>query len=243
MSLNMLQLEPDLAALVRFLVSQGQHHWADQDLGYGTHAWLAATFGELAPRPFRLFRDRSARRPPKLLAYTSHSLQELADYAITFAEPAAQAVCDPRTGLQLAALPAAWPTGHRYGFEVLACPTARKSRSGQEKDVFLQRADHAEPGTTLDRAQVYGEWLQSQTRLAVALESVSLDGFSLSGQLRRRQPTASRDRTERHLVRPRALLRGVLRVTDSDAFAALLARGIGRHRSFGYGMLLLRPAP
>jgi len=35
---------------------------------------------------------------------------------------------------------------------------------------------------------------------------------------------------------------GVLQVRDSAAFAALLARGIGRHRAFGFGMLLLKPA-
>ena len=30
-------------------------------------------------------------------------------------------------------------------------------------------------------------------------------------------------------------------VTDPVAFVGLLARGMGRHRSYGYGMLLLRP--
>ena len=34
---------------------------------------------------------------------------------------------------------------------------------------------------------------------------------------------------------------GTLRVTDPAAFAAGLARGIGRHRAFGFGMLLLAP--
>ncbi|GAB4211209.1 MAG: hypothetical protein OHK0013_32690 [Sandaracinaceae bacterium] len=40
--------------------------------------------------------------------------------------------------------------------------------------------------------------------------------------------------------RPNAVLEGTLRVTDADAFRALLARGLGRHRAFGFGMLLLR---
>ena len=35
---------------------------------------------------------------------------------------------------------------------------------------------------------------------------------------------------------------GTLTVGDPDAFSRLLARGIGRHRAFGFGMLLLRPA-
>jgi CRISPR system Cascade subunit CasE len=42
--------------------------------------------------------------------------------------------------------------------------------------------------------------------------------------------------------RPNVVLEGTLRVTDADAFRALLARGVGRHRAFGFGMLLLRRA-
>ncbi|MEQ8964701.1 MAG: type I-E CRISPR-associated protein Cas6/Cse3/CasE [Azospirillaceae bacterium] len=41
---------------------------------------------------------------------------------------------------------------------------------------------------------------------------------------------------------PDAVFEGVLRVDDPAAFAALLARGVGRHRAFGFGMLLLAPA-
>lgn len=45
-----------------------------------------------------------------------------------------------------------------------------------------------------------------------------------------------------NLERPQALMTGEMVIADAAAFAALLARGIGRHRAFGYGMLLLRPA-
>jgi CRISPR system Cascade subunit CasE len=37
------------------------------------------------------------------------------------------------------------------------------------------------------------------------------------------------------------LFSGQLQVNDGDAFARLVTSGIGRHRSFGFGMLLLRP--
>ena len=37
-------------------------------------------------------------------------------------------------------------------------------------------------------------------------------------------------------------MQGVLTITDGGAFASLLARGVGRHRAYGYGMMLLRPA-
>jgi CRISPR system Cascade subunit CasE len=40
---------------------------------------------------------------------------------------------------------------------------------------------------------------------------------------------------------PDAMLAGQLRVTNSQAFAQLLANGLGRHRAFGFGLLMLRP--
>jgi CRISPR system Cascade subunit CasE len=41
---------------------------------------------------------------------------------------------------------------------------------------------------------------------------------------------------------PDVAFAGVLTVGDPEAFAALVARGVGRHRAFGFGMLLLAPA-
>ena len=40
---------------------------------------------------------------------------------------------------------------------------------------------------------------------------------------------------------PDAVFRGRLRIEDDAGFTELLARGIGRHRAFGFGMLLLAP--
>jgi CRISPR system Cascade subunit CasE len=40
---------------------------------------------------------------------------------------------------------------------------------------------------------------------------------------------------------PDVTFHGELRILDAPSFQALLTRGIGRHLSFGYGMLLLRP--
>ena len=36
-------------------------------------------------------------------------------------------------------------------------------------------------------------------------------------------------------------MQGNLTITEPEKFACLLARGVGRHRAYGYGMLLLRP--
>lgn len=243
MSLYMVQMHPDPAALIRFLASQGLNQNADTDLGYGVHAWLSAVFGERVPHPFRLYMDAHPYQPPKLLAYSSHKLEELLDHALSFAEPAARAVCQLEQDLSVAKLPgpAQWATGRRLGFEVLACPVVRRARSGVERDVFLHHADHAAPDAGLSRAVIYGDWLSTQCRDAIAIETVELAGFHLVRQWRRGQRTGKEKREHSRLTRPSALLRGVLRITDGADFHALLARGIGRHRTFGYGMLLLKP--
>ena len=48
------------------------------------------------------------------------------------------------------------------------------------------------------------------------------------------------DRTRPTL--PEVIAGSTLIITDPTAFRVALARGIGRHRAFGFGMLLLKPA-
>lgn len=244
MTLHMVQMHLDPAALVRFLAAQGLNRDADSDLGYGVHAWLTATFGDLAPKPFRFHLDPDNRRPPKLLAYSPHGRERLLDQALTFAEPATQAVCPLEQELAVAELPGPerWSPGRRVGFEVLACPVARRSRDGVERDAFLARADHIEPHAGLSRALVYREWLAARLAGAAELESAELAGFHLVTQWRQGLRPGRGSRGAARLTRPAALLRGALRVSDGAAFHTLLGNGIGRHRAFGYGMLLLRPA-
>lgn len=59
--------------------------------------------------------------------------------------------------------------------------------------------------------------------------------------MRRRGRPGRGPRPRVSLTRPAALLQGEMIIQDGDQFQALLARGIGRHRAFGFGMLLLKP--
>jgi CRISPR system Cascade subunit CasE len=49
-------------------------------------------------------------------------------------------------------------------------------------------------------------------------------------------------RKKRLVCGPDATFEGRLQIGDPQAFAELVARGVGRYRAFGFGMLLLRPA-
>jgi len=239
----MIELQLDLPALLRFLASQGLNRSDDDDdLGYGVHAWMAAAFGELAPQPWRLFVGKS--RPARVLGYAAHDAAELRQRLLEFADPSVVAVCaEPDTAIASREMPAVWRTGRRLAFEVQCCPVARKARTGVEKDLFLVRADHrGAPG--LRRDAVYCEWGREQLERhdAARVDAIRLEGFRLVRQTRKDRESGER-RVCRRIVRPQALLRGELTVRDPEAFAALLRRGVGRHRAFGYGMLLLSPAP
>ena len=86
------------------------------------------------------------------------------------------------------------------------------------------------------REDVYNDWLreQFQRRGGAQLEKkASLKSFQRTRVIRRRG--------SRPIEGPDAIMSGTLTITDGDEFAELLARGIGRHRAYGYGMLLLRP--
>lgn len=236
----MVEMQLDLTALLRFLSGQGLNaRYEDDDLGYGIHAWLAAGFGELAPRPWRLFVGRD--RPPRILGYSRHDAPMLQQRLREFADPAVCAVCaDPAVTIASRMMPS-WTPGRRLAFELLCCPVGRKAASGIEKDLFLIRADTAgQQG--LRRDTVYCDWVREQLERnhACSVQAIQLAGFRLVRQTRRVQGSGG-PRTCHHPVRPHALVRGELIVSEPEAFAALLGRGIGRHRAFGYGMLLLRP--
>lgn len=72
---------------------------------------------------------------------------------------------------------------------------------------------------------------------AVLVGAPRLESFRLATVTRRRH-----DRSVRRFARPDAEFAGVLAIEDGATFSRALARGLGRHRSFGFGMILLRPA-
>lgn len=234
----MIDLPLDAAKLMRFAWGQGHGRAADEDFGYAAHAWLAATLGESSPKPFRLLENRHGLR---LLGYTASPPDALVEHAHTFAEPSALAVCNWSAAAGKT-MPSNLHTGRRLGFEVRACPISRAER---ERDVFLvalSRAE-AEGREPPSRPQIYLDWLRQQLMTNDAT-TVDTDALQLVGFRRvrgQRNTRSGGNINQREVERPDALFTGELFIRDADAFYRLLARGIGRHRAFGFGMLLLRP--
>lgn len=232
-TLHLVRLKVDPPVLMRFAAEQGLLRHEDDGHGYTLHAWLAAMFGPGAPQPFRLF-DRRC----EILGYGACDAAQMAGYAQTYAAPAAWSALQPDS---LASKPMRvdWVGGERLQVDVLTCPVSRKD--GHEKDVFLRALDRLGDDAP-PRGDVYLEWFRRQWGDAVVIEYAELTGFGRRRLLRRDQRSVKGGpRASRSLERPFAEFRAVLRVAQPQAFAELLRRGLGRHRAFGFGMLLLSP--
>ena len=212
----------------------------ETDLGYLTHCALLEIFGEQAPKPFAV--PRTQGRWAEVLGYSNASPRDLQDHAEAFAAPHLyQLVRWEEWGHK--PMPERWAAGRQLGFDVRVCPVVRKSkgvagrcRPGAEVDVFLSESWAAGDEARLDREAVYRQWLTDHlSRRGATLVGARLKAFQRQRLLRR-----SQDKTRRASVleRPDALMEGVLEVTNSEQFARMLRDGIGRHRSFGFGMLL-----
>lgn len=236
MTLHMVEMHLDAKALLDMLRRKDLLRDDDEDLGYGVHAWLREAFGSIAPQPWRLWAAQG--RPLRLLGYSHHPAEELRQALREFASPSLAAVVpDPEHDIQSKILPK-WEKGRRLGFEVLTVPLGRKSSSRVEKDAYLMALDRGQPSS---RDEVYRAWLLRQMGQGVRIYRLELAGFRLLKTYRRRHGPANGKPTFHRLTRPQALFRGELEVADPISFENLLAKGVGRHKAFGYGMLLLRP--
>jgi len=215
----------------------------DADTGYLMHCQLSTLFGGAAPRPFVITEARNGVFT--ILGYSSVGGSSLLDRMREHAGPDAAACCDPRF-LSSKRMPHSWPTGKVLGFQVRACPVIRMNskgphhKKGAEVDVFLSRCWAAGgEDVPVDREKTYRDWLASALdRSAGAhLLDARLLQFKRERVLRRTQDP---QRKARRCERPVALLVGALEIVDSAAFGALVRRGVGRHRAFGFGALLLR---
>jgi CRISPR system Cascade subunit CasE len=241
MAVHMVEIHPDMRGLTRFARDQGLlHPGADEDFGYLVHAWLRAAFGTSAPGPWRLLLD--GRRPTRILAYSALDADDLGQHMRAFADPTVAAVCEP-DGIRSKEMPSMRP-GRRVGFEVLCCPVVREGATGTERDAFLHGlpGDRAAAGA-VGREDAYCSWLRDRMEQfeGLSLGQVGVKGFRLVRLLRRAAADGSHRRAAAVLVRPQVLVEGTLTVLDPRVLTSLFMRGVGRHRAFGFGMVLLRP--
>ncbi len=225
------------------------------DEGFALHVLLSAVFGKSVLQPYRLVRAARAS-VASLYAYSSEGEEALRRIAQAVAPPDCLGVLG-LADLATKTMPERFRTGQRLGFDVRVRPVRRLGRDlvdsqsgrvlrkGSELDAFRLellhrspdgwRAGQSVPGSRgVSRQSVYASWLTE--RLAGAA-SVETGGCRLV-DFRRSRAWRGKGRGSEG---PDATLQGELLVRDPDEFAKRLRRGIGRHRAYGYGMLIARP--
>lgn len=241
MTLHLVELPISLRSL---------HQWAalrlprdGMDEGLALHHLLGEVFGPSTLQPFRLMVAPRAREG-SLYAYASDDAATLAKNASATLTPDLAAVVHLGK-LRSLPRPAIWVQGQKLGFDLRLRPVVRLAsalsgqddtgapvqfRKGAEVDAFLAAALRDQ---TPNRETIYLGWLAERLSPAATLEpnATRLSSFERS--------IIHRD--GRRIEGPDAVVHGTLTVNDPEGFAALLKKGIGRHRSYGYGMILLRP--
>jgi len=253
--LNLVRVPLSVRALVRWAKERGwvRRHGgiAAFDEGRALHHLLGEMFGPGALRPFRLLVP-PRRTDGNLYAYSALDAAALRAAAHAHALPDQLRVPSPER-LESKPMSSEWRVGQRLGFDLRARPVRRLRHTletpsgnrmgakGAEIDAFLLEALRRypeEPGGMADeertREAVYLDWLTERMSGAAALEPSTC-------RLARFRRTRIARGEQGGPEGPDATIHGTLTVSDPTAFTAMLARGVGRHRAYGYGMLLLRP--
>lgn len=214
------------------------------DEGYYIHQQFLEMFGKNVFSTFCVTGQKGGWI--NVLAYSHQSADELREIAKEYATPLRYDSCNWETFCGKP-MPEKWATGKKYCFEVKTCPVVRIGsgngtfKKGAEVDAFLV-AINVESSSSPDREFVYKKWVLEQflRSSAAKVESMRLEGFRRTKFLRR---THGESRIAKILERPEAYLKGELLIEDGEKFAGFIAKGVGRHSSFGFGMLLLKPIP
>lgn len=236
------------AALVKIAERRGIPLRALDD-GYLAHCLLTELWQKHAPAPFHLkgapLREGGSRGRGVIdvWGYTGASADTLAAHARDFGDPALLEAIDGGPSSIAGKEMPRFETGRRVGFLLRACPVVRTKSPrdagrSREVDAFIAACAKHE-GETVERERVYVDWLRERLKdKGVAIERLALAGFSRERLVRR---THGDQRVAKALERPDVRFEGDLRVEDADAFTALLRRGVGRHRAFGFGMIVVVP--
>ncbi len=242
-ALSLIRLSPDRDHFAQWAARNGFLPPSGDDLGYALHAAFAKCFGQLAPKPF-YWREGVNSAGPELFGYCPGEPDTVLE---SLSIPALDGALE--TGLNLGsiqarAMPGSWRSGRTLSFETRTRPIVRQNREGdrrrfREVDAAAHAARLAPLEAPPSKRDVYLEWTAAQ--LAPAAEIIS-GGVTAMGRTRvLRRPIRDGSRSSAMTEGPDVTVTGILRIGDAAAFGELVRRGVGRHRAFGFGMLLLAP--
>ncbi len=253
MNLHLIHAPLDMRKFNRWAGNRGLMRRGSFDPGYALHVLLSAMFGKGVVQPFRLFASER-RTNAALYGYTDVDEAGLRTTADAVAPPDCLDVLNPHR-MRSKLMPSHFASGRRLGFDLRLRPVRRLRRElqdsqkggsvakGSEVDAFRlevirrfpsgwSEPDLAAAKAGVTRESVYSEWLMERFGDAVSVEECKLAAFSRTRAVRGDNGAPEG---------PDAILQGTFAVSNGETFAGLLRNGVGRHRAYGYGMLLLRP--
>lgn len=214
------------------------------DEGYLAHVIMRELWQDRAPSPFVV---RGEGRALQIWGYSHSDAATLIDHAAAFGDPALLEAVGDLHGIASKPMPQ-FDRGRELGFVVRACPVVRLAaakrghRAGAEVDAFLARCFAVGKEAAVSREDVYREWLlRAMSRPSVTgvrVTRVGIAGLARERLLRRSHEAA---RSAHRLERPDVRFEGEMVVEDGDCLATYLGHGVGRHRAFGFGALMLTP--
>lgn len=225
-------MSDDIFLVSTTLNERAYGRWAERDAYRGTdapyrlHCLMSEVFGGRAPlRPYRVV-ERPGR-PRTILAYSRTAPSDIR----RLARETGYALKMRALGTdELRARPVPRiRTGQCLVVSVLAAPHRRRNGT-TEMDA------HSVSGGSPERAareRSYAAWLAEKIERS---NSARLLDATLIRWERTRE---MRSKNRPPILITRAEMTGVLEVRSEPGFRALLATGIGRHRAYGYGMLMI----
>ena len=250
--LHLIRIPMDVNELARWAKergwARGKHGHIAFDEGRALHHLVHEALGPGILSTFRLLVSPRQIRG-HLYAYSRLDADALRAAIASHALPEQLKVLSPKQ-IESKPMPREWRSGQRLGFDIRTRPVRRlrtelETPSGvfdknSEVDAFLVDAFRRYPNAT------YGMAEQNQTRqsvylnwLAERLAPIAEIELSASRLARFRRVRVARGGQAPE--GPDATILGTLVVADAAQFTELVAHGVGRHRAYGYGMLLLRP--
>ena len=212
------------------------------DEGAALHHLLGEMFGKSALQPFRLM-VAPGSASATIYAYTQTGRDDLVRTARESAMPDALEVCNPAR-IAAKEMPSTWAKDRRLAFDVRMRPVRRLhkpagnfSKRGAEVDVYWldeirNPSENAESDVGGGREAAYLRWLSERIGEAAEIKEARISRLAESPALRNGQTHKGPDVT----------FHGELVIKNPELFAERLAKGVGRHAAYGYGMLLLRPS-
>ena len=226
LQLHLMQAHIHLPSLNAWMGERGL-----EDTGHALHCLLTETLGAVAPSHFRLMTRRHSD-DATLYGYCRHDSEEIRRQHQAFASPA-QDQAIPATAIQTKVMPTEWPDATDIAFE-LRCRPLRQHHT-KELDAYSWLKEK-QPDSDVSRVDAYVDWLEEQfeKRGTAVMKRASIEQYQQS-----RTWTSPNHATP---FLPETVMRGVITITDGKNFTQTLATGLGRHRAYGFGMLLIKPA-